>query len=1035
LLSLVGVGGMGVVYKARDLGLRRTVAIKVLRGTALADAEARERFQAEAEAVARLQHPNIIQVFEVGTVQSLPGELHPSPFISLEFIEGGSLSRLTDAPQPPREAARLVEKLARAAHAAHCFGVVHRDLKPANVLLTGDGEPKIADFGVAKQLGAEDAASRCLTQAGTTVGTPEYMAPEQVGGEEPSPSMDVYALGVILYQLLTARVPFQGASAMDTMYLVRYQEPVSPRRLRPDLPRDLETICLKCLAKAPGRRYATAEALAEDLARWAEGRTIHARPVGAVERTVRWARRNPTVAALSGAVVVVALAGLSGVVWKWREAETQAEAAHAAAAEARERARAERWERYRADIGAASSALQLHNAGAARRALESSPEEYRNWEWRYFAGQLDTSQETLAGDGAPVHWVVITPGAGTVFTVADDDVARVWDLTRRREVARFPGMPGMGRSLLGPDGETLRVAPPPPDTDRIILRDARTGRTRAVIRTDAERIATVHFSPDSTRLATGSTDGTVRVWDAATGKEVLSFKAHETTAAALAFSHDGSQIATTGVWDRTARVWDARTGRPLLTLAGHDWNTDAVFFSPGGDRILTQSGFPANRMRLWESSTGRSVAELTGHANAIKDHAFSPDGSRLASASMDQTVRLWDGRTGKLVAVLRGHTGWVNHVAFSPDGTRLVSASQDKTLRLWDAATGEPLGVLLGHGAEVLKVAYAGDGATIVSGSRDATIRLWDARKAESGNTLRGHTNFVYSVAFHPDGNRFASAAWDGTIRVWDPATGRQSALLDYGEKTIVSSVAFHPGGKLLASLGRDDAVRLWDVETGREVHRWSLPSKHWQDSRLAFSPRGDLLAAGGKDHGVRLWDVNTRQEVAVLRGHEDTVRDVAFSPDGRWLATAGEVGDRTVRVWDVERRECVKVLRGHGERVYCLAFNHAGTLLASGSNDGTARLWDTETWAEAPAPVLKHGTNVYGLAFTPDGTRLASACADNTIRFWDVTTRLEVAELRGHTDYVHSLAFSPDGTRMVSASGDTTVRVWNAPLPRPGKR
>ncbi|QJW93649.1 serine/threonine-protein kinase [Frigoriglobus tundricola] len=280
IVGVVGCGGMGVVYEARHRDLNRRVAIKTLKGEALADPEFRERFRAEAGAIARLQHPNIIQVFEVGTVDTQPFETHPSPFIALEFVDGGSLAERTRAPQPPRYAAEMVKTLARAAHAAHRLGVIHRDLKPANVLLTRGGEPKIADFGIAKQIGddpgASDRAPRAgtVTRAGTVMGTPEYMAPEHLNGREATPAVDVYALGVILYELLTARVPFQGATFTDTMLLAMRQEPVPPRRLQPGIPRDLETICLKCLEKDPKKRYASAEALADDLALWA-GRPDH----------------------------------------------------------------------------------------------------------------------------------------------------------------------------------------------------------------------------------------------------------------------------------------------------------------------------------------------------------------------------------------------------------------------------------------------------------------------------------------------------------------------------------------------------------------------------------------------------------------------------------------------------------------------------------------------------------------------------------------------------------------------------------------
>jgi tRNA A-37 threonylcarbamoyl transferase component Bud32 len=305
ILAEVGRGGMGVVYKARQVSLGRLVALKMILAGQHAGREALARFRAEAEAVARLQHPNIVQVYEIGESAGVP-------YCTLEFVEGGGLDgRLDGSPRPPGEAARLIEILARAVQEAHARGIVHRDLKPANVLLTADGTPKIADFGLAKRLDSEGTQ----TQSGTVLGTPSYMAPEQAGGSKQiGPAADIYALGAVLYELLTGRPPFKAVTALDTIMLVVSQEPVPPSRIVPRVPRDLETVCLKCLEKDPGRRYANAAALAEDLRRFLAGEPILARPTPWWERTLKWARRRPTAAALLGvsvaALVVLIVVGL-----------------------------------------------------------------------------------------------------------------------------------------------------------------------------------------------------------------------------------------------------------------------------------------------------------------------------------------------------------------------------------------------------------------------------------------------------------------------------------------------------------------------------------------------------------------------------------------------------------------------------------------------------------------------------------------------------------------------------------------------------
>lgn len=1017
ILSVIGSGGMGIVYKARHRELQRTVALKTLRGAAVADVEIRDRLQAEATAVAQLQHPNIIQVFEVGMSDPLPGEFWPNPFIALEYVEGGSLAERTEKPQPPRSAAALVIKLAHAVHFAHQLGIIHRDLKPANVLVTPEGEPKIADFGIAKQLGTECAgAGRFVTQAGAIVGTPEYMAPEQATGAAPTPAIDVYALGVILYELLTGRVPIQAASPVETMGLIRHQEPVSPRRLQPGLPRDLETICLKCLEKDAARRYDCAQALADDLQRFLDDRPIQARPIRPVERATRWARRNPLVAALMAAVVLMGIAGFNGVLWKWREAQEHAAALEVATTEARELARSERWERYHANIAAAASALQVFNISSARRALDASPEEHRNWEWRHFHSRLDLARHVLAGSDDAVTDARVAQHGRRVFFFTESGASPVWDPMARALARSYPREMEIWRARFSADGRTMaRVRP----DHSIELTDVDTGQTRAILLGHQKPVHAVLFSADGARVVTASDDRTLRLWDPRTGALRRVLQSPRESFVSVAMRADGCRVIA---FDRRhARVWDLDAGKQVNELNGEIQDLQDATFSPQGDRIVTVEGFPEATMRLWDAATGRLLGTQRGHANNITQTIFSTDGTRIATSSRDQTIGLWDGATGQPVAMLKGHLGWVNSAAFSPDGKRLVSASVDQTLRIWEAQTGQLLAVLYGHTGDVFAVSFTADSAGIVSASRDGTIRVWDAPSVEDRGILRGHTTFVYGASFHPDGQRVASASWDGTARIWDAATSGQLTSLPHPKQAFVTSVAFHPSGTILASRARD-AVRLWDVESGREIHCWNVPSDYWRDTRVAFSPRGNLLASGCRHREIRIWDVASRAELGVLRGHQNEIRDVVFSPDARWLASAAE--DNEIRIWDVAAHTPLHVLQGHTAGAYAVAFNAAGTLLASGATDGTVRLWDTSSWKLIA--VLKHGTKVYSVAFTPDGTRLACGCADNSIRFWDTRTYQEVAELRGHKDYVHQIAFSKDGTRLVSASGDGTARIWD---------
>jgi serine/threonine protein kinase/WD40 repeat protein len=713
LLEELGRGGMGVVYKARHEGLGRVVALKLILAGDYCGPRELARFRTEAGAAARLQHPNIVQVHEVG-------EQDGRPYLALELVPGRSLEeKLAEAPWAGRDAARLVELLARAMHYAHERGVVHRDLKPANVLLApafGGGTaaspppkagtnwiPKVTDFGLARRLpGGETPGDGCTgpTESGAVLGTPSYMAPEQAAGRSRAvgPAADVYALGAILYALLTGRPPFRGVTALETLEQVRTQEPVPPTRLQPRLPRDLETICLKCLHKDPHRRYESAAALADDLHRFQAGEPIRARSVSAWERAVKWGKRRPAVASLLAAVVAVTALGLTTTTWLWRQTADALIETEQARQDARKETKRVTAALASKTIALARGAWLANDLDQARRYLEDCPPERRDREWHYLDRVSQVRLIRFGKDESVRVQIVAWSPDGRDLLAGSANVVKVWNTSTWQERLTLPhsqrllehlAVTSDGRRLVTVNWIALRVslmmrgnAGEPPLVQGKVWDLERGVEVQGYKKAPSQKPV---LSGDGRFIASAGVDG-ILLRDAESGEPIRTFQAGPRGYSSVALSDDGRSLAACAQEDRIIRIWDLPSGRERNTLRLDGPAPVEIVFSADGRRLAgTHMDVRSKKtlMTVWEADTGREVATYRGDTFITK-LVFSPDGRKLAIAGTDKAVILWEVATGKELLTFRGHTDWIDSVAFSPDGSRLASTSRDAMIRIWD---------------------------------------------------------------------------------------------------------------------------------------------------------------------------------------------------------------------------------------------------------------------------------------------------------------------------------------------------------------
>jgi eukaryotic-like serine/threonine-protein kinase len=995
LLAQIAKGGMGVVYKARQVSLNRIVAFKTIRDGRLSTEAQIARFRNEARAAAALHHSNIVPVYEFGEVEGVH-------FISMEFVDGQSLAeRIRKGPLDPMVAAGYLEEIAGTMAYAHSRGFLHRDLKPSNILVDSAGRPRVTDFGLVKPINSQSD----LTGDGGIVGTPSYMAPEQsLSNTNASPASDVYSLGAILYALLTGIPPFSSENDLDTLIQVRTKDPIPPRSINAKVPPDLELVCLKCLAKEPARRYSTADLLAADLRRFLGGAPVTARSMRSWERLWYLSRRHPLQAASVLLVCGLLCAWIATLIAanmrldrlndnlatanaRLVQMSSDKDAAAARAHDLQIAAEAERGKAdellYVSDMQQAGTALRTGDmrrlsALLDRHRPQSGRKELSGGEWDFLRRRAEMPGRTIARLNQPAYYVALSPDERHLLTTGKDGMIRAYSLPA--EDPQF--------SI---------------DTHQI-------------------EVNGLAFSSDGEMLASAGDDGTIVLWQLnwrdATASKLRVIKAHPFQVFNLLYSKDGHTLISAGR-DKVIRLWDPATGKSLGVLDAHRDTAGSIAIHPAG-KWLASAG-QDGEILLWDLPTHSLARRIPSSGQPALSIDFSADGRLFAAGTHARDIRIWrlpDWELVDKIELLDDPHG----VVFSADGRAVLACDSAGTIRMWPIGSSgipskqasqvsERYHAWKAHNDEIYKMIVCRSTGELITAGRDGVVTAWSLHRGEWFKDLRDLQAVTEDFQFIPGTGRIATT--DGqTVSIWDAKSQFQARLLGRVESKVCC-LDVSLDGSTLAAGGLAGAIRFYDLRhEGRETQQ--NIGRSFNVYRIALSPDGHLAAAIDRYNSEKhddLFVLNTRTGKRLEQIRLAACDSAAFSPDGKWLFASGP--SNAVVVWNAHTGEKISERPGHSSSINCFQFAPFGQWVATAGDDRLLKIWSTIDW-HLKFDLKSAHRPLCGLALSADGRTLASCEREGVLTFWHTAQREDLFQPLFDVDfspaYPERISFSSDG-------------------------